>query len=259
MKHQSIKEKLSVKKRLNGCWIETFSPIAAEIMAMAGYDVAMIDLEHGAGSYLDAVSMMQALCDHECAPLLRVTSTDPAEIKRALDIGPAGIMVPNIRSAQEARDVVAACRYGPDGIRGAAPGIIRATRYGRDIAEYLSWMENGFLLIGQVESAQAVEDINAIVGVGGLDMVFIGPADLSASLGTLGKFDGHEFIQAFEKIEQTTLAGNKWLGTIPFAGWNAERLYANGHNLVLSGADTLLLRHAAENDVADLRRSAVTN
>lgn len=258
MLDQSIKQQFKSNKRLNGCWIETFSPIAAEIMAMAGYDVAMIDLEHGAGSYLDAISVMQAVCNHGCAPLLRATSANPAVIKRTLDIGPVGVMVPNIRSAQEAREVVAACRYGPDGIRGAAPGIIRAAAYGRDVADYLQWMETEFLLIGQVESAQAVEEIDEIVSINGLDMVFIGPADLSASLGELGRYDSDMFIKAFEKIEQSAFSAGKWLGTIPFPGWSAERLYNNGHNLVLSGADTLLLRQSAEKDVEQLRRLTST-
>lgn len=259
MKHQSVKRKLSSKKKLNGCWIEAFCPIAAEIMAMSGYDAAMIDLEHGAGSYLEAISMMQALNNHGCAPMLRVTSAGPAEIKRALDIGPEALMVPNIRSAGEARDVVAACRYGPGGIRGAAPGIIRATAYGREVPDYLSWMTTDFLLIGQVESAQAVEDIDEIVGVDGLDMLFIGPSDLSASLGALGNYDSENFRRAFEKIEHATLTAGKYLGTIPFPGWSAERLYKNGHSLVLSGADTLLLRQAAEADVREMHRSAAAS
>ena len=258
MQNQSIKQMLHSKKRLNGCWIETFSFVAAEIMAMSGYDVAMIDLEHGAGSYLDAVSMMQAVRNHGTAPLLRVESTEPAVIKRALDVGPDGLMVPNIRTAQEARDVVAACRYGPEGIRGAAPGIIRATGYGRDMSDYLEWMQNDFLLMGQVESSQAVEEIEGIALVDGLDMVFVGPSDLSASLGALDNFDSIVFTQALEKIEQATLAAGKWLGTIAFPGWNAGRLYKNGHSLVLSGVDTLLLRRAAEADVAELRNQAVT-
>lgn len=256
MKHKSIKQKLISKERLNGCWIEAFSPIATEIMAMSGYDTAMIDLEHGAGSYLDAISMMQALCSHGCAPMLRTTSANPAVVKRALDIGPEGLMVPNVRSAREARDVVAACRYGPDGIRGAAPAIIRAAAYGRDVADYLKWMETEFLLIAQVESAQAVAEIDEITGVDGLDMVFIGPADLSASLGALGEFDSDAFCGAFEKIEQSTLSADKWLGTIPFPGWSAERLFKTGHSLVLSGVDTLLLRQAAEEDVKQLRQLA---
>lgn len=243
-------------QRINGCWIEMFSPIAAEIMAMSGYDVAIIDLEHGPGSYLDAISMMQALDNRGCVPMIRTQSADPVIIKRALDIGPVGIMVPNIRCADEARDVVAACRYGPAGIRGAAPSIIRGAEYGKDVDKYLQWMDREFVLIGQIECAQAVDQIEDIVNVEGLDMLFIGPADLSASLGALGQFDKAKFITAFEKIERCTLAAGKWLGTIPFSAWSADRLYRNGHNFVVSGADTILLRQAAEKDVADLLQSS---
>ena len=257
MNQNSIKQRLRSGERLNGCWIETFNPIAAEIMAQSGYDSAMIDLEHGPGSYLDAVSMMQAVSQHQCTPLIRVSCADPAVIKRVLDIGPHGIMVPNIRSANEAREVVAACRYGPAGIRGAAPTIIRGAAYGKEGGEYLRWMEEEFLLIGQVESREAWEQIEDIAAVEGLDMLFIGPADLSASLGALGGFDRDEFTQAFEKIEQTTIQAGKLLGTIPFGPWSAKRLYENGHSLVLSGADTVLLREAAEQDVATLRQAAL--
>ena len=257
MNQKSVKQRLLSGERLNGCWIETFNPIAAEIMALSGYDTAMIDLEHGPGSYMDAISMMQAVSQHQCTPLIRTSCADPAVIKRVLDIGPAGVMVPNIRSADEARDVVAACRYGPAGIRGAAPTIIRGADYGKEVGDYLRWMDEEFLLIGQVESRQAVEQIEAIAGIEGLDMLFIGPADLSASLGVLGGFDLDEFIGAFEKIEQTTLKAGKLLGTIPFGPWSAKRLYENGHSLVLSGADTVLLRQAAEQDVASLRQASV--
>ena len=129
MNGESIKQKLNMGQRITGCWIEMFSPIAAEIMALSGYDVAVIDLEHGPGSYLEAISVMQVLTNHGCAPLVRTQSGDPAVIKRVLDIGPMGIMVPNIRSADEARGVVAACRYPPAGIRGRRrPAPASATR-----------------------------------------------------------------------------------------------------------------------------------
>lgn len=253
---KSIKQKLNIKQRINGCWIEMFSPIAAEIMAMSGYDVAVIDLEHGPGSYLEAISMMQALTNHGCSPLIRTQSTDPDFIKRVLDIGPMGIMVPNIRSADEASDMVAACRYRPAGIRGAAPTVIRGTEYGTDVDNYTRWMDSEFLLIGQVESLQAVNEIKDIANIDSLDMLFVGPTDLSASLGALGKYDSKEFIAAFKKIERCTLAAGKWLGTVPFPGWNAESLYRNGHHLVVSGADSLLLRQAALGDVETLRQSS---
>ena len=256
MNGESIKQKLNMGQRINGCWIEMFSPIAAEIMAMSGYDIAVIDLEHGPGSYLEAISMMQALANHGCSPLIRTQSADQDIIKRVLDIGPLGIMVPNIRSADDAANVVAACRYRPAGIRGAAPTVIRGTEYGNDVDNYIRWMDSGFLLIGQIESLQAVDEIEDIANVDGLDMLFVGPTDLSASLGALGKYDSKAFIAAFEKIERCTLAAGKWLGAIPFPGWNAERLYRNGHHLVVSGADSLLLRQAALGDVETLRQSS---
>ena len=256
MNGESIKQKLNMGQRITGCWIEMFSPIAAEIMALSGYDVAVIDLEHGPGSYLEAISVMQALTNHGCAPLVRTQSGDPAVIKRVLDIGPMGIMVPNIRSADEARGVVAACRYPPAGIRGAAPAVIRGTAYGRDVDKYSQWLDTEFLLIGQIESVQAVDEIEDIANVDGLDMLFIGPTDLSASLGALGQYDSDEFNIAFNKIERSTLAADKWLGTIPFPGWSTERLYGNGHHLVVSGMDSLLLRQAAYKDVEELRQAS---
>jgi len=256
------KTRLRNGEHLNGCWIEAFSSITAEIMAAAGYDTAMIDLEHGPGSFVDAIAMMQAVGNRGCAPLIRVSSADSVTIKRALDIGPTGIMVPDVRSVAEAEAVVSACRYAPAGNRGAAPIIIRAADYGRDVDAYLSWMQSEFLLICQIESRQAVEDIEQIAAVGGVDMLFIGPADLSGSLGAFGRFDTDEFIAAFERIERATLGAGKWLGTIPIPGWSAERLFANGHHLVISGADTLFVRDGAAKDVRALQTAAqavVTN
>lgn len=248
----SVKQRLQSGERLHGCWIEAFSPVMTEIMAQSGYDVAMIDLEHGPGAVMDALRQIQVIAAHECAPLIRVGSADADVIKKAMDIGPAGLMVPNIRTAREAREVVAACRYGPAGVRGAAPGLVRASGYGRNLDHYLENVDEKFLLIGQVESAGAVENIEAIAAVEGLDMLFIGPMDLSASLGAFGEFADERFTAAFHAVERAVLDAGKWLGCIPFHDWTAERLYRSGHHLVLSGADTVLLRQAAERDAAEL-------
>lgn len=247
-----VKERLQAGERLHGCWIEAFSPVMTEIVAQSGYDVAMVDLEHGPGSIMDAVQQLQIIAAHECAPLIRVSSGDISVIKKAMDIGPAGLMVPNIRTAREAREIVAACRYGPHGVRGAAPSLVRASAYGRKIDRYLESIDKGFLLIGQVESSQGAENIESIAGVEGFDMLFIGPADLSASLGALGDFSSEAFASTFGALERAILEAGKWLGCIPFHDWDANRLYRNGHHLVLSGVDTLLLRQAAERDVADM-------
>lgn len=249
-----VKERLRSGERLQGGWIEAFSPVVTEIMAQSGYDVMMIDLEHGPGTIMDALQQIQIIAAHECAPLIRVTSGDANDVKKAMDIGPAGVMIPNIRNAREARDAVAACHFGPNGIRGAAPGLVRASAYGKHLDTYLGSVDSGFLLIGQIESAQGAENVRDIAAVDGLDMLFIGPADLSASLGALGDFTSETFVRTFSALERGILDAGKWLGCIPFPGWDAQRLYQNGHHLVLSGVDTLMLRQAAERDVADLNK-----
>lgn len=248
----SLKERLKSGERLHGCWIEAFSPLVTEIMAQSGYDVAMIDMEHGPGGIMEAVQQIQVMLGHACVPLVRVDAAEASAIKKAMDIGPAGLMVPNIRTAREARDMVAACRYGPWGVRGAAPSLVRASGFGRHLQRYIENIDEEFLLIGQVESAEGADNIKEIAAVDGIDMLFIGPADLSASLGRLGDFASDRFIEVFASLEKAILNAGKWLGCIPFPGWDAKRLYENGHHLVLSGVDTLLLREAAERDVADL-------
>lgn len=125
----SLKKRILRGDRLTGGWLSLSSPIAAQIMAEAGYDVLMIDLEHTASDYLSAISLMQAVQAGGGTPVIRCSSADVVDIKRTLDAGPAGIMVPNIRDAAHAREVVAHCRYAPEGDRGAAPGYIRATAY----------------------------------------------------------------------------------------------------------------------------------
>ncbi len=204
-----VKSRFKNNEKLTGCWLETFSPIASEIMAHAGYDIAMIDLEHGPGSVLDAISMMQAIQGTDCLPVIRATSSDTATIKRIMDVGPAGIMVPNVSDVEEARDVVKACRYGPAGIRGAAPPILRASGHGKDVEGYLDWLDSEFLLIGQVESRSAVEQIDDIVAVDGIDMIFIGPTDLSASLGKLGDFASDDFKKAMSTDRKSSAQGRQ--------------------------------------------------
>lgn len=260
----SVKQRLVGGDKLCGCWISLFSPLAAEITAAAGYDVAMIDLEHGPGSLTEAVAMMQAVESRGVVPLIRAPSTSAVELKRILDIGPDGIMVPNVRSAAEAAEVVRHCRYGPVGDRGAAPGYMRAMDFGgfgasaRNGKPYAEFMEQDFLLVVQVESVNALADIDQIADTDGIDMIFIGPADLSSDLGQLGGFDLPEFIGAMSTIESSVREAGKSLGCIPFASWQAKELYASGYQLVLGGADAMLLAAAARADAAALRDAADT-
>lgn len=257
--HNSIKKRLRNGECLNGCWVQMFSPIATQILATSGYDMAFIDLEHGPGSYTEAISMMQALTlktsGYGCAPMIRTSSSDIVDIKRSLDIGPEGIMIPNVRNAEEAKSVVEATRYGPAGNRGAAPRIIRASGYGTDVDRYAEFMANDFLLIAQIECEEAVDDIENIAATEGIDMLFIGPSDLSASLGAIGDYESKKFNDAYNRIEEVTLKADKLLGTIPLPNRDPKHLFNSGHTLVLAGTDSLLLQASANADVVALQKA----
>ena len=239
-----------------GCWLHLFSPIGAEIIAQAGYDCVMIDLEHGPGSLMDAVALMQAVQGGDCAPLLRVAAKDPVEIKRALDTGIAGIMVPQVDSKAEAEAVVAACRYPPAGCRGMAPSIVRASNYGVDWQGYVARADRDLLIICQIETGEAAAVAGDIAAVEGVDLLFLGPFDLSAALGHVGQPDHPEVRACIAEVEQAAKRAGTWLGGIPTPGRPAESLFTDGYDLVLADFDLLMLRDTARASVARLRAAA---
>ena len=252
----TLKARLASGPPAVGCWLHLFSPLAAEILAQAGYDCVMIDLEHGAGTLMDAISLMHAVQGRRCAPLIRVPSNDADWIKRALDTGVAGIMIPTVSSAAEAKAAVGASRYPPRGDRGMAPTIVRASSYGVDWREYVETSADELLVICQVETRQAVEQADQIAAVEGVDMLFLGPFDLSAALGRIGEPDHPEVRACIADVERAAKAQGKRLGGIPTPGRTAEALFADGYDLVLADFDVLLLRDAARSSVTRLRAAA---
>lgn len=251
--HGTFKDRLRAGRPADGCFLEMFSPIAAEIMGRAGYDSVLIDLEHGPGGVLDAIALIHAVAAGGCAPLLRVEANDPVAIKRALDIGLAGLMVPAIGSRAEAEAAVAACRYAPRGARGMAAPIVRATGYGAAWQDYVAGGDDALLLMGQIETPAGVENAAEIASVEGIDMLFVGPFDLSASLGHLGEPDHPEVGAAIARVERAAKEAGKLLGAIPTPGRSAAALFAAGYDLVLGGAEVTLLREAAVADAEMLK------
>lgn len=253
---QSLKARMRGGEAVNGFWVELFSPAAAEIMSAAGYDCAMIDLEHGAADLADAVAVMRAFGGTGCTPLVRVPANDAAWIKRVLDAGAAGVMVPAVMSAAEAAAAVAACHYAPRGLRGMAAPIVRAAGYGVDWRGYVEEVECSVLAICQVETRAAVENVTEIAAVDGLDMIFVGPFDLSGSLGHLGEPDHPHVREAIAAVEAAAKAAGCLLGGIPTPGRTARDLYQAGYQLVLGEIDVLVLRDGARAGVAALREAA---
>lgn len=246
-----LRRKLAAGQSCIGVWVLTNSADATEILAWAGLDFVLIDHEHGQGSIETAIAQMRSLKGSDCAGLLRVPAKDATYIKRALDAGIDGVMIPNIADRDEAERAVAACRYPPSGKRGAFAGM-RAMKYGFDTA-YHNTIEQRLIVALQIESAAAVDNIAEIAQVPGIDILFIGPRDLSASLGRLNQFDDSTVKDAIARAEQAILATGKILGSTATSGIVAKAMAARGYRFLIAGSDAVLLGQAASATLRDFK------
>jgi 2-keto-3-deoxy-L-rhamnonate aldolase RhmA len=234
-----------------GCWLNTASPIVAELIASSGYDCVLIDREHSPADMMTALAMLYAARTAGCAVLLRVPANDAAEIKRAADIGVDGIMVPQVESAADAERAARAAYYPPAGSRGAAPGVIRASGFGRN-ACYMAQAAQRMLLMCQIESARGADAVEEIARVPGVGLLFVGPYDFSAGLGHPGEPDHPAVRGSIERIEQTCHQAGMPIGGIPTPGRSARQLIEAGYALVLPGSDAAFLRDGAARQLKDL-------
>lgn len=196
-----LKEKLRSKDVTLGSWITLGNTAIAEIMAKADFDWLVVDLEHSVISIDAAGELIRTIDLCGVAPLVRLTSNEPNQIKRVMDAGAHGIVVPMVNTADEAAHAVAATRYAPVGSRGV--GLARAQGYGVQFKEYLEWQIDEPTVIVQIEHKDAIEQLDDILAVPGVDGFIIGPYDLSCSMGIPGQFEQPEFISAMTHIRET--------------------------------------------------------
>ena len=179
---------LNLKRRLRagdvtiGAWISFAESAVAEIMAGSGFDWILIDTEHAPFSPEGLQTVLTAFNGQECVPIVRAPWNNPAVIKQALDLGASGVLVPMVNTPDEARAAVAACRYPPEGIRGFSPR--RASDYYRRVAEYVASANDTVIIALQIEHIEAVKSIADIAAVPGIDVICLGPNDLSGSMGS---------------------------------------------------------------------------
>jgi 2-keto-3-deoxy-L-rhamnonate aldolase RhmA len=198
---RALKEKLRNREMTLGSWISLGHPAIAEIMARAGYEWLVVDLEHSVISLDVAGDMIRTIDLCGAVPLVRLTSNNPDQVKRVMDAGAKGIIVPMVNSATEAARAVAATRYGPSGSRGV--GLARAQGYGTKFSDYLRWQTDGAIVIAQIEHKDAVARLEEILTTPGIDGFIIGPYDLSCSMGIPGQFEHPEFLNTMRKIRET--------------------------------------------------------
>lgn len=221
---------------LAGTFLNLGCANSVEVAADLGFDWLLIDLEHGNASFADLRGMLLACRGSTSAPIVRIRSVDADTVKFVLDSGAAGIMFPYVSSAEEARRAVQFMKYPPQGTRGVA-GIIRATNFGRDWNQYFSEANEKSLVVVQIETAQAVEAADTIAAIQGVDVLFVGPLDLSVNLGCPGDFSPPHFISALEKVIAACKKNGKVAGILSRPQF-VEQHKALGFRFLALGSDT---------------------
>ncbi|SDR60166.1 2,4-dihydroxyhept-2-enedioate aldolase [Rhizobiales bacterium GAS113] len=227
-----------------GLWSSLCSNIVAEIIADSGFDWLLLDTEHSPNELPGLLTQLQASARGTATPIVRPAWNDPVLIKRILDIGAQTLLIPFVQNAEEAKKAVAACRYPPAGIRGITTSG-RGARYGR-VGDYLEKADGEICVLVQVETGAALEKLEAIAGTDGVDGVFIGPSDLSASLGHIGNQLHPEVQAAIQDAARRINAAGKAAGILTANEADARRYIEWGYRFVAVGSDLGLLAKSAD-------------
>ena len=239
---------------VNG-WLAIPSAFSAEVMAHQGFDSLVIDMQHGVVDYQVAVTMLQAISTTDVVPLARVPWNDPARIMKILDAGAYGVICPMINTREQAEALVAACKYYPRGYRSWGP--VRASIYAG--SDYTATRANDELLVmPMIETAEAVKNIDDILGVPGIDAVYVGPADLSITLGCTPKLDQTEqpVVEAQQVIAAACKRHNVAAGIHCGVSAYALKMIASGYQFVTLASDSRMMAARAGDEVSAVRKSA---
>lgn len=229
---------------LIGCWASLASPIVTELLGIIGFDWMLLDAEHAPNDVLTLIPQLMALKDSPSAPVVRPPANDSVFIKRLLDSGFSNFLVPFVDSADDAARAVAATRYPPQGIRGVSVSH-RGNRYAT-VANYFDIANDNVCVIVQIESRKAIENIDAILAVDGVDAVFVGPSDLAVAYGHIGNPNHPDVQQAIARVFERAEAAGKPSGILAPVQADAERYLSMGCRVVAVCADMGLLKAAAQ-------------
>ena len=250
---KSLKERLRKKEVTIGSWITLGHPSVAEIMANSGFDWLTVDMEHSAITLHQAQQLIQVIELSGVVPLVRVGENDPNLIKRVMDAGAHGVIVPMVNSKEDAEKAVRSVKYPPRGFRGV--GLARAQKYGADFEGYRKWNQKESVVIVQVEHIKAVENLEAILSVEGVDGFLIGPYDLSGSLGVPGQFDHPNVVAALKRVRDVSKKMNALSGfhVIPPDPAGVSKKIREGYRFIAYSLDILFLGDACRKGLKEIR------
>ncbi len=231
-----IRRRVLSGELLCGTFLNLGSSVAAEIAGLSGMQWVLVDLEHGNGDRQQLLGQLQALDCTPAVPLVRLPANDPVILKRFLDLGPSGVMVPWVNSVEEARAAVQGLRFPPQGIRGAA-GLTRASRFGIEFEQYFEQANKELLLVAQVETGQAIDRVEEIAAVDGVDVAFIGPLDLSVSYGIPRQFNHPLMNRARERVVEVCRKAGKAAGIMLPNPAMLEQTVQEGFTFIAVGSD----------------------
>jgi len=244
-----FKEKLLQGKPLIGTIISLGMPAITEVISRCGFDWLWIDMEHAPLSLEQVQSMIQAKLN-QCAAFVRIPVNDEVWIKRVLDLGPDGIIVPQVNTAEDARKAVAAAKYPPYGIRSV--GVSRASAFGMNFANYVRDANDQSMVILQIEHADAVRDIESILHVPNIDAIVVGPYDLSGSLGKLGQIQDPDVQKAIESVQIACQKHSMPIGIFTLLPEQGRYYVQQGYQLIALGIDIHYLWTSAKGALESL-------
>ncbi len=246
----SFHERLRKRDLLLGTLLGLGSPEAAEILSRSGFDWFFIDLEHSAMGPTEGQRLLQAIGDRAAA-LVRVESRSELGIRKALDMGAAGIIVPQVNSREDAEAAVSLAHYPPLGTRSV--GLGRACNFGTNFSDYMKSAAETSLVVLQIEHIKGVEAIEEIAAVKGVDALFVGPYDLSGSVGQPGAVEAPQVLQAIERVRNVAASKNIPLGIFCASAASASRFIAEGFSLITVATEGMLLARGAAAELNVLR------
>ncbi|HEC44858.1 MAG TPA: 2-dehydro-3-deoxyglucarate aldolase [Bacteroides sp.] len=241
---KNLKNKLSAGEAVHGCWLNSGSSINAEIVGKAGFDWVTIDLEHGVGTENHLLYQLQALSGSPTVSIVRVEALVRQRVSRLLELGAEGILFPQIQNKKEAEQAISFMKYPPEGVRGMAT-MFRAVDFGQSFEEYYAGAKDNVLGIIQIETLESLNHLDEIANIKGVDILFVGPADLTLALGIFRQFDHPMYIDALKKVNAAAMKAGKATGTLMSHPDQYEKYYALGYRMLGCGSDSVFVSQGA--------------
>ena len=246
-----LKSKIQSGETAHGCWINMGSLVSAEIIGRAGFEWVLIDLEHGAGDAAIMYNQLQVLGSLNTTPIVRIDDITRPNVQHILDAGAYGIMFPQIQNEQEAERAIKMMYYPPRGTRGMSRAV-RAVGFGRTADDYVSSLPNTIMGIVQIETENALKRIDAIAAVDGVDVLFVGPFDLTTALGIFGQLDHMIYQQAIRDVAEAGKKHGKAIGALLRDPKEYHMYYDLGYRFLACGADAAFVTKGADEMVKQL-------